>query len=78
MTHSIVSPAFPYGEPTSEHRRRLTGKHSTNDTRGKRPWIAAAGALVVVAVAFAWGNHEPAATVAVGGGGNTGNAIVVD
>lgn len=57
------------------------GKHSTKDTRGKRPWITAVGALAVVAVAaiaFAWGNHEPADPIAGGGGGNTGNVVTVD
>jgi hypothetical protein len=77
-----VSIASPYGEPNSPHRRRLMGKHSTKDTRGKTRRIAAAGTLVlaaVVAITLASGVHKPAAdTAGGGGGGNTGNSVTVD
>jgi hypothetical protein len=82
MTRSIVSTTSPYGEPNSEHRRRLMGKHSKDDGRGKGRRIVAAGVLIfAVAAAIALGafDHTPADTIAGGGGGgNTGNRFIVE
>ncbi|MEV7044308.1 hypothetical protein [Amycolatopsis sp. NPDC051061] len=58
------------------------GKHSTQDAHRRKPWITAAGALVLaatIAIALAPGVHKPTADTAVGGGGgNTGNQIAIE
>ncbi|VVJ17315.1 Uncharacterised protein [Amycolatopsis camponoti] len=81
---SIVSTAFSYGEPDSDHLRRPMSKDSGKTGRGKdRRIVTAASALLLVVAAAIFVESigdEPASTtttIAVpgggGGGGNTGN-----